>query len=229
MPAAGPCSSHCSPCPPLQACSCTSVTASGTARRTCGSPGRSVSAPATWCSPAAAWRRGCRRSSPAPSLPLGCQTPTRMTAKDDTPGDGGTWLWEHLTPSLQRGQRPPPPPSPGPFDSGATGAAPGMWLHPEMTKMLALPHPLRTERGAGGGWLPPSPSPALRNWVSAPSAQGLPCSPGAADLSADLSTQPGMQRVPGDQGRQPSSAHSGSHLAAAWALAAALWSPPASC
>lgn len=31
-----------------------------------------------------------------------------MTAKDDTLGDGGTWLWEHLTPSLQRGQRHPP-------------------------------------------------------------------------------------------------------------------------
>lgn len=42
-----------------------------------------------------------------------------------------------------------PPPPPGPFDSGATGASLGVWLYPEMMRMLALPHPLPAEHGEG--------------------------------------------------------------------------------
>lgn len=104
---------------PLQGCSSTSAMESGTARRTCGSPGPSASAPAMSYSPAAAWRRGCRPSSPAPSPPRGCRTPTPMTPRDDTWGDGGTWPRGHLRSSPWQDQTCPPPP--GPFNSGALG------------------------------------------------------------------------------------------------------------
>lgn len=121
------------------------------------------------------------------------------------------------------------------FSSRATRAALGLWLHPEMSRVLVLPHQLPAEHRGGLACPPPH---LQRSGTGAPPLPALLTRSRILPLrtprrqTADLSAHPGMQScAEGCRGSPETGAGSpalpilGLILAAVWDLV----EPPASC